>query len=120
MATIAMLGLLTATVILAVVVFIGIRNSVVSARSSESIRQNGTTASALIVNAEQHRNQNAEGRLSLNLTVEFTVDMEKVVTQKDVIVKIFEADAFKPGQYVTIRYKNDSPKKIVVLGDIGN
>ncbi|ORJ48289.1 hypothetical protein PUATCC27989T_02076 [Phytobacter ursingii] len=120
MANYAMWGLIIVTAVITVVVIIGIRNSLVSARSNEDIKKEGMETSALIVKATQHRNQNAEGRLSLNLTVEFIAGSEKVVTEKDVIVKIFDADAFKPGQRVTIRYKHEAPSQIVVLGNAGN
>ncbi|MDZ7320158.1 hypothetical protein N4G41_00730 [Kosakonia sacchari] len=120
MANFAMWGLIVAIAVITVVVIIGIRNSIVSARINEAIKKEGTETSALIVDAAQHRNQNAEGRLSLNLTVEFNAGTEKVVTRKDVVVKIFDADEFKPGQRVTIRYKNDDPSQIVVLGNAGN
>ena len=115
-----MWGLIIVTVVITVVVIIGIRNSLVSARSNEAIKKEGMETSALIVKATQHRNQNAEGRLSLNLTVEFIAGSEKVVAEKDVVVKIFDADAFKPGQRVTIRYKHDVPSQIVVLDNAGN
>jgi hypothetical protein len=120
MANFAMWGLIVATVVITVVVIIGIRNSVVSARINEVIKKEGTETSALIVDTSQHRNQNAEGRLSLNLTVEFIAGTEKVVATKDVVVKIFDVDEFKPGQRVTICYKNDAPSQIVVLGNVAN
>lgn len=115
-----MWSLIIVTAVITVVVIIGVRNSIVSARINEAIKKEGTETSALIVDASQHRNQNAEGRLSLNLTVEFTAGTERVVTCKDVVVKIFDADEFKPGQRITIRYKNDAPAQIVVLGNAGN
>ncbi|MBW1215247.1 hypothetical protein QNH99_06525 [Pantoea allii] len=117
MANLAMWSLIIATAIIVMIVIIGIRNSVLAARGNESTMQDGTETTALIINAVQHRNQNAEGRLSINLTVEFTAGTEKILTQKDVVVKIFNADEFKPGRQVTIRYRNDSPSKIVVLGN---
>lgn len=120
MVNFAMWSLIVVTTAITVVVIIGIRNSIASARTNEAIKKEGTEASALIVDASQHQNQNAEGRLSLNLTIEFTAGTEKVVTRKDVVIKIFDADEFKPGQRVTIRYKNDDPSQIVVLGNAGN
>ena len=97
MANFAMWGLIVAIAVITVVVIIGIRNSIVSARINEAIKKEGTETSALIVDAAQHQNQNAEGRLSLNLTVELTAGTEKVVTKKDVVIKIFDADEFNPG-----------------------
>ena len=120
MANFAMWSLIIVTTVITVVVIIGIRNSIVSARGSEAIKKEGTETSALIIDAFQHRNQNVEGRLSLNLTVEFIAGTKRVVTSKDVVVKIFDANEFKPGQRVTIRYKNDAPSQIVVLGNAGN
>lgn len=120
MANYAMWGLIIVTAVITMVVIIGIRNSLVSARSNEAIKKEGIETSALIVNATQHQNQNAEGRLFLNLTVEFIAGSEKVVTEKTVVVKIFDAEAFKPGQRVTIRYKHEAPSQIVVLGNVGN
>lgn len=120
MANYAMWGLIIVTAVITVVVIIGIRNSLASTRSNVAIKEEGMETSALIVKTTQHRNQNAEGRLSLNLIVEFNAGLEKVVAEKDVVVKIFDADAFKPGQRVTIRYKNDAPSQIVVLGNTGN
>ncbi|RDT52859.1 hypothetical protein DXF93_19955 [Escherichia coli] len=61
----AMWGLVITTTVIMVVVIIGIRNSLISARSNEAIKKEGMETSALIVKATQHRNQNAEGRLSL-------------------------------------------------------
>jgi len=120
MANFAMWCLIVVTTVITGVVIIGIRNSVVSARSNEVIKLEGVETSALIVDAVQHQNQNVEGRLSLHLTVEFTDGTEKVIAQKDVLIKIFNADEFKPGQRVTVRYKKDAPLQIVVLGNASN
>ncbi|TDT52407.1 hypothetical protein DFO53_3572 [Enterobacter sp. AG5470] len=40
--------------------------------------------------------------------------------KKDVIVKIFNADAYRVGKKVTIRYSANNPEKIVILGDVKN
>ena len=94
MANLSLLILVVVNVAIIVLVIIGIRNSIVSTRNNEMIRQDGVETFALIVDAVQHKNQNIEGQLSLNLTVEFTDGEKKIVAHKDVIVKIFEADNF--------------------------
>ena len=71
MASIAMWFLISLTIAIAILVIVAIRNSVVSARENEDIKQKGSEAVALITHSEQDKNQNIEGSLSLHLTIQF-------------------------------------------------
>ncbi|MCU5771710.1 hypothetical protein N5923_08955 [Erwiniaceae bacterium BAC15a-03b] len=119
-ASFAMWSLIIASVVIFIIVIIGVRNSIASARNNEDIKRNGKEVIALITTATQHKNKNAEGLLSLQLIVEFNVGNEKTITQKDILVKIFHADDFKIGKNITIRYKENKPEEIVVLGNATN
>lgn len=120
MASIAMWTLIAATVVIVIIVIIGVRNSIVSTHRNEDIKTNGTETIALITTVTQHKVQNAEGLLSLQLTVEFNAGDEKVTTKKDILVKILHIDEFKIGNNITIRYKEKDPSVIVVLGNATN
>lgn len=56
----------------------------------------------------------------MQLTLEFNAEGEKVATRTDVIVKIFDADAYKVGKEVSIRYRQSNPEELVVLDGMKN
>ncbi|MDH2913623.1 hypothetical protein N7V53_13920 [Kosakonia sp. HypNH10] len=56
------------------------------------------------------KNKNAEGRLSLHLFVKFIANGKEVIVPKDVTVKIFDADNYRAGKEVTIRYLESNPE----------
>lgn len=103
-----------------IIVFIGVRNSILAGRSHERTKNSGKESTARITHAQQHDNQKVEGVLVLHLQVEFEAAGMRIATGKDVIVKIFDADNYKAGREITIRYMTDDPTKIVVMGDVRN
>lgn len=103
-----------------IVVFIGVRNSIVAGRAHERIKNLGKETTARITHAEQHNNQSVEGVLVLHLKVEFDAEGRTINTGKDIVVKTFNADNYKAGHEITIRYIKDDPTKILVMGDVRN
>lgn len=116
--TIGMWFAFTVGAIVMVVMFVGIRNSVVSSRKNEEIKNTGKETIALITHAEQINT--TEGGLILNLKLEFTVDGEKITARKDVIVRVFNADEFRAGREVAIRYRENQPTALIVMGNATN
>lgn len=114
MANYAMWTLVAMTIVITVIVIVVVRNTVVSARRENEIEINGKEALALIVSAKQNVNQNSEGFLSLQLTVEFNIENKKIETQKNVLIKIFDAGNYRAGNYIAIRYKANHPEYIVL------
>lgn len=120
MANIAMWFLIIISVAIVILVAVGVRNTVVSGRENEEIKKNGRETVALIIRAEQDKNQSAEGRLSLHLSVKFMANGKEINAPKDIIVKIFDAEAYRAGREITIRYRESNPEKLVVLGNVTN
>jgi len=100
-----------------VIIFIGVRNSVVSGREKQMIKNRGNETTALITHTEQNKNQSIEGVLHLNLTLKFNADNQVRVTQREVFVRMLHLDEFRAGKSVTIRYLAEDPTKIVVMGN---
>jgi uncharacterized protein YpmS len=120
MATIAMWILICLLIFSIVIIFIGVRNSVVSGREEEMIKNRGKETTALITHTEQNKNQSIEGVLHLNLTLEFSADNQVRVTQREVFVRMLHLDEFRAGKSVKIRYLAEEPTKLVVLGNCIN
>jgi len=104
--------------IVLIVVFIGVRNSVRSHRENEAIEQNGKETTALITRAEQR--DSIEGGLILRLQLEFTAGSVKTATQKEIIVRTFNADEFKSGKAIVIRYMENEPTSLIIMGNTTN
>lgn len=104
--------------IVLIVVFIGVRNSVRSHRENEAIKQNGKETTALITHAEQR--DSIEGGLILRLQLEFIAGGVKTVTQKEIIVRTFNADEFKSGKTIMIRYMENEPTSLIIMGNATN
>lgn len=120
MATIAMWILVFLVIFSVVIIFIGVRNSVVSGREEEMIKNRGKETTALITHTEQNKNQSTEGVLHLNLTLEFSADNQVRVTQRELFVRMLHLDEFRAGKSVKIRYLAEEPTKLVVLGNCIN
>lgn len=120
MENIAMWLLIILSVAIVILVIVGIRNTIVSVRENEEIKKNGRETIALITPAEQDKKQNAEGRLSLHLSVQFMANGKEINTQKDIIVKNFDAETYRAGKEITIRYRESNPERLVVLGNVTN
>lgn len=120
MATISFWILMCLVVFSVIIIFIGVRNSVISGRENEMIKDRGKETSALITHAEQDKNQNVEGTLHLNLSLEFVANGQKIVTRREIFVRIFHADEFKAGNKTTIRYLENEPTKLIVMGNAIN
>lgn len=112
--------LISLSIAIAILVIVAIRNTVVSERDNDEIKKKGSEAVALITHVEQDKNQNVEGYLSLRLTIWFMANGKEINAEKDIVVKISNADAYRAGKRVTIRYSASNPEKIVVLGDVKN
>ena len=108
------------SIAIVILVIVAIRNTVVSERENDEIKKQGSEVLALITHVEQDKNQNVEGCLSLHLTIQFMANGMEINTKKDIIVKILNADAYRAGKRVTIRYSAYNPEKIVILGDVKN
>lgn len=104
--------------IVLIVVFIGVRNSVRSYRENEAIEQNGKETTALITHAEQR--DSIEGGLILRLQLEFTAGSVKTATQKGIIARTFNADEFKSGKTIVIRYMENEPTSLIIMGNATN
>ncbi|TNL04822.1 hypothetical protein CYD30_23215 [Kosakonia cowanii] len=104
--------------IVLIVVFIGIRNSVRSHRENEAIKQSGKETTALITHAVQR--DSTEGGLILRLQLEFTAGGVKTATQKEIIVRAFNADEFKAGKTIAIRYMENEPTSLIIIGNATN
>lgn len=120
MATIAFWLVICFLIFSVVIIFIGVRNSVISGREEEMIRKRGKETTALITHTEQNKNQSIEGVLHLNITLEFSADNHVRLTQREIFVRMLHLDEFKPGKSVTIRYLEEEPTKLVVLGNCKN
>lgn len=104
--------------IVLIVVFIGIRYSVRSHRENEAIKQSGKETTALITHAVQR--DSTEGGLILRLQLEFTAGGVKTATQKEIIVRAFNADEFKAGKTIAIRYMENEPTSLIIIGNATN
>jgi len=102
------------------IVFIGVRNSILAGRAHDRIKKSGKETTARITHAQQHDNQKVEGVLVLHVKVEFDAECKRIATGKDIIVNTFNADSYKRGHEITIRYMRDDPTNIVVMGDVRN
>ncbi|WP_342324670.1 DUF3592 domain-containing protein [Kosakonia sp. BYX6] len=120
MATIGLWIAIIFGVVAVIILFIGIRNSVNDGRENEEIKSSGKETTALITHAEQDKNQNVEGLLHLKLSLEFVASDKKIDTQREIFVRIFHADEFKPGKTVSIRYMENNPTKLIVMGNAHN
>lgn len=120
MATIAFWILICFVIFSVMIIFIGVRNSVVSGREEEMIKNRGKETTALITHVEQNKNQSIEGVLHLNLTFQFTAGNQQRITQRELFVRMLHLEEFKPGKVVTIRYLEEEPTKFVVMGNCTN
>ncbi|MGY5958860.1 DUF3592 domain-containing protein [Kosakonia sp. BK9b] len=103
-----------------VIVFIGVRNSVISSRENEAIKRTGIETVARITDARQPDGRTTEGGIFLQLTLEFTAGTRPIATQREIIVKVFDADKYRRGNTVVIRYRDADPTQLVIMGDVGN
>lgn len=110
-------AIIVGTIVMSVM-FIGIRNSVISSRENEVIKRTGTETTALITHAEQVNH--TEGGLIVKLTLEFVAGSEKVIAQKEIIVRVFNVDEFKAGREITLRYREERPTAFIVMGNATN
>lgn len=108
------------TSVVVIIVIIGVRNSVRSSKDNEALLKKGQEVPALIVAASQHKVQNADGVLTLEITVEFEVNNNSRRVKRDITVQTFHADEYKSGKEIKIKYNKENPDEIVILGNAKN
>lgn len=108
------------TLALMLLVMVGIWNACRAARKNRVIMQHGRETRALIVNATPHKRQVVIGKVSVQLQLAFSVGGEGYHVLKDVIVSPCHVDTLRVGNRVVIRYREDCPKSIVVVGEVNS
>lgn len=108
------------TLALVLLVMVGIWNTCRAARRHRVIMKHGKETRALIVNATPHKRQVVVGKVSVQLQLAFSVNGEGYHVLKDVIVSSYYVDALRVGNRVVIRYREDCPKSIVVVGEVNS
>ncbi|ASM23945.1 hypothetical protein BVG89_21725 [Serratia marcescens] len=108
------------TLALMLLVMVGIWNTCRAARRHRVIMQHGKETRALIVNATPHKRQIIVGKVSVQLQLAFSVNGEGYHVLKDVIVSSYYVDALRVGKRIVIRYREDCPKSIIVVGEVSN